>query len=183
MEDTGDSQQGVMQALPAMTTTDILGISCRFPESGNAAEFWENLRCGRDMVTANDKRWPVGIYGLPPRSGKVPDFESFDASFFSVHGKQAQVGTLEIRLWEQRIFHELKLFSTYQQTFLAYQESVAKDISSDTDLSVIHYACKNEIHSYSYCASRIAMPLSRIASRVLNRDAFGPQGRIKILNS
>ena len=43
------------------------------------------------MVTSNDKRWPVGLHGTPPRSGKVPDYEKFDASFFSVHGKQAQV--------------------------------------------------------------------------------------------
>ena len=92
--------------LPTMTKADIMGISCRLPESANVAEFWSNLRTGRDMVTSNDKRWPVGIYGLPPRSGKVPDYESFDASFFSVHGKQAQVrhslspnGSLISALW------------------------------------------------------------------------------------
>ena len=43
------------------------------------------------MVTSNDLRWPVGLHGTPPRSGKVLDYEKFDAPFFSVHGKQAQV--------------------------------------------------------------------------------------------
>ena len=78
----------------AMAAVDIVGLSCRFPESANAAEFWENLREGRDMVTSNDSRWPVGLHETPPRFGKVPDYERFDASFFSVHGKQAQVRRL-----------------------------------------------------------------------------------------
>lgn len=46
---------------------------------------------GKDMVTADDRRWPVGFQGLPPRTGKLPGFDKFDAAFFSVHGKQAQV--------------------------------------------------------------------------------------------
>jgi fatty acid synthase len=33
----------------------------------------------------------VGLHGLPPRTGKLPGFDRFDATFFSVHGKQAQV--------------------------------------------------------------------------------------------
>ena len=73
---------------------DIIGLSCRFPESNGPAEFWANLMDGTDMVTCDDRRWPVGFQGLPPRSGKLPGFDKFDASFFSVHGKQAQVNSL-----------------------------------------------------------------------------------------
>ena len=67
------------------------GLSCRLPESSRASAFWQNLAKHRDMVTSNDLRWPVGLHGTPPRSGKVLDYEKFDAPFFSVHGKQAQV--------------------------------------------------------------------------------------------
>jgi fatty acid synthase len=70
---------------------DIIGLSCRFPESNGPEEFWNNLMDGTDMVTCDDRRWPVGFQGLPPRSGKLPGFDKFDAAFFSVHGKQAQV--------------------------------------------------------------------------------------------
>ncbi|CAK0786732.1 hypothetical protein CVIRNUC_009946 [Coccomyxa viridis] len=69
---------------------DIIGLSCRFPESNSPAEFWNNLMTGKDMLTADDRRWPVGFQGLPPRTGKSPGFDKFDAAFFSVHGKQAQ---------------------------------------------------------------------------------------------
>ena len=43
------------------------------------------------QVTESDQRWPVGFVGLPPRNGKLPGFDKFDAGFFSIHGKQANV--------------------------------------------------------------------------------------------
>ena len=43
------------------------------------------------MVTDNDRRWPSGLHGTPARFGKLVEYHLFDAPFFSVHGKQAQV--------------------------------------------------------------------------------------------
>lgn len=38
----------------------ISGISGRFPESDSMEEFKNNLFAGVDMVTEDDRRWPVG---------------------------------------------------------------------------------------------------------------------------
>ena len=35
---------------------DLLGFSCRFPESRSPAQFWDNLASGRDMVTEDSQR-------------------------------------------------------------------------------------------------------------------------------
>ncbi len=43
------------------------------------------------MQTQDDRRWPVGQLKTPPRSGKLPDYDKFDASFFTVHAQQANV--------------------------------------------------------------------------------------------
>ena len=43
------------------------------------------------MCSQDERRWPVGLYGTPERFGKLVEYNRFDASFFSVHGKQAQV--------------------------------------------------------------------------------------------
>lgn len=43
------------------------------------------------MVTENARRWPVGLHETPKRFGKLIEYHLFDAPFFSVHGKQAQV--------------------------------------------------------------------------------------------
>lgn len=39
----------------------ISGISGRFPESENIDELKENLYNNVDMVTEDDRRWPVGM--------------------------------------------------------------------------------------------------------------------------
>ncbi|ALC38282.1 v-2-k05816, partial [Drosophila busckii] len=71
----------------------ISGISGKFPESSNIAEFKYNLLNGIDMVTNNPRRWEAGIYGLPERMAKMKDedLEKFDDKFFSVHQKQAEL--------------------------------------------------------------------------------------------
>ncbi|CAI6345632.1 unnamed protein product [Macrosiphum euphorbiae] len=76
----------------------ISGISGRLPESNSIAEFRENLFAGVDMVTDDDRRWPAGLYGLPSRTGKLKGLEYFDANFFGVHAKQAEVMDPQLRL-------------------------------------------------------------------------------------
>lgn len=67
----------------------ISGISGRFPEADNIDELKTNLYEHVDMISADDRRWPQGLYGLPTRTGKIKDLSLFDAQFFGVHGKQA----------------------------------------------------------------------------------------------
>ncbi|RWS04982.1 fatty acid synthase-like protein [Dinothrombium tinctorium] len=46
----------------------VSGISGRFPESDNIDELSKNLFENVDMITEDDRRWPIGLYGLPTRS-------------------------------------------------------------------------------------------------------------------
>lgn len=39
-----------------------------------------------------------GIHGLPTRTGKLKNLEYFDANFFGVHAKQAEVMDPQLRL-------------------------------------------------------------------------------------
>ena len=76
----------------------ISGISGRFPESDSMGEFAQNLLAGVDMVTDDDRRWPVGLYNLPHGSGKIKHLEKFDSQFFGVHGKQTNSMDPQIRM-------------------------------------------------------------------------------------
>lgn len=40
----------------------------------------------------------LGLYGLPPRNGKLKDISKFDAAFFGVHPKQANTMDPQLRL-------------------------------------------------------------------------------------
>lgn len=76
----------------------ITGVSGRFPEANSIDEFASNLFDGIDMVTADDRRWPQGQYGLPTRNGKLKEVDRFDAAFFNVHPKQAHNMDPQLRL-------------------------------------------------------------------------------------
>ncbi|XP_052131364.1 fatty acid synthase-like [Frankliniella occidentalis] len=83
------------------TNTDeivISGLSGRLPESNSIEEFKDQLFAGVDLVTADDRRWPTGLHGLPERTGKLKDLEHFDAQFFGVHAKQARVMDPQLRM-------------------------------------------------------------------------------------
>ena len=76
----------------------ISGIACRFPESNNIEEFWNNLVQNIDMVTEDDRRWTPGLYGLPRKNGKVKNAECFDAGFFSIPPKQVNKLDPQLRM-------------------------------------------------------------------------------------
>lgn len=76
----------------------ITGISGRLPESSNIEEFKQQLFDGIDLVTDDERRWPSGLYGLPTRTGKLKDISQFDATFFGVHAKQANVMDPQLRM-------------------------------------------------------------------------------------
>ena len=89
-----DSGPKVEHQMPEWEMKDdivISGISGRFPESDNIDELRDNLYNNVDMVTEDERRWPFGLYGLPTRGGKIKDSTKFDAQFFEVHGKQANL--------------------------------------------------------------------------------------------
>ncbi|XP_034937434.1 fatty acid synthase [Chelonus insularis] len=76
----------------------ISGFSGRLPECENIEEFKRHLFDGIDMVTDDERRWPSGLHGLPARSGKLKDLSTFDATFFGVHSKQANVMDPQLRI-------------------------------------------------------------------------------------
>lgn len=76
----------------------FLLLQGRLPQSSNIEEYKQNLMNGIDMVTEGGSRWTTGIYGLPRRFGTIKDLDKFDASFFGVHSKQANVLDPQLRL-------------------------------------------------------------------------------------
>ncbi|KAJ8688225.1 hypothetical protein QAD02_024020, partial [Eretmocerus hayati] len=76
----------------------ISGFSGRLPESSTIEEFKQQLFDGIDLVTDDERRWPSGIHGLPARTGKIKELAKFDATFFGVHAKQANVMDPQLRI-------------------------------------------------------------------------------------
>ena len=69
----------------------IIGMSGRFPDASNPDEFWHNLIAGKDSITrfpANST--PAGEKRVGARS-VLKDPDLFDAAFFGIYPKEAEV--------------------------------------------------------------------------------------------
>ncbi|CAG2165166.1 unnamed protein product [Oppiella nova] len=77
----------------------ISGIAGRFPESDNMDEYAKNLFDNIDMVTEDDRRWPIDLNsGIVGRSGKLKEIDKFDSVFFSTFGLLADAMDPQARI-------------------------------------------------------------------------------------
>ena len=88
----------------------VVGLAGRFPQARNVAEYWENLRSGRECLTEFTEG-EIEAAGVPRRSlsedrvrsrGVLPGAECFDPAFFGFSPREA-----EILDPQQRVFLEL----------------------------------------------------------------------------
>ncbi|MBG0566155.1 SDR family NAD(P)-dependent oxidoreductase [Actinoplanes aureus] len=97
----------------------IIGLSCTFPGSADAEEYWDNLVHGRVMfrdVPAG--RWDADRFYHPDRArtdttycrqgGFLDDIERFDALFFTISGRDAEVSDPQHRLFLQEAWNALE---------------------------------------------------------------------------
>jgi len=78
----------------------IIGLSCRFPGAKNAEAFWENLKNGVESITffTDDELLAAGIDpallddpNYVRARGALEDVDLFDASFFGVSPREAEI--------------------------------------------------------------------------------------------
>ncbi|MEW2554403.1 type I polyketide synthase [Streptomyces zhihengii] len=72
----------------------VVGMSCRVPGAEDVRSFWRMLREGRHAISgAPPGRWPADIDELArhPQAGFVDGVADFDAEFFGVSPREAQV--------------------------------------------------------------------------------------------
>ena len=69
----------------------IVGYSLRGPYCSSVAEYAEALEAGEDLTTT-DTRYPSGMYGLPPRQGRMKekDLNDLTPTFFGLSRKMAE---------------------------------------------------------------------------------------------
>ncbi|WP_160717046.1 SDR family NAD(P)-dependent oxidoreductase [Chitinophaga solisilvae] len=93
----------------------VIGISGQFPQSADAAAFWQNIAEGKDCITVvPEKRWSVAQYYDPVLSpgksnskwmGAVTDADCFDPLFFSISPVEAMVMDPQQRLFLENCWH------------------------------------------------------------------------------
>ncbi|MBU6398819.1 MAG: SDR family NAD(P)-dependent oxidoreductase [Verrucomicrobia bacterium] len=108
---SGDSARGLDIA--------IVGMAGRFPDAADLEQFWENLAAGHDAVREIPKaRWDVTPHFDPDRKktgttyckwgGALEGVDQFDAAFFSISGREAEVMDPQQRLFLEACWHALE---------------------------------------------------------------------------
>ncbi|HET8891422.1 MAG TPA: SDR family NAD(P)-dependent oxidoreductase [Candidatus Angelobacter sp.] len=95
----------------------IIGIHGYYPHSGNLAEYWENLKQGRDLIDlVPSSRWDYEAYYHPEPAaaadgkiyckwgGFLDDYDKFDPQFFKISAEEARVMDPQERLFLQSVW-------------------------------------------------------------------------------
>ncbi len=95
----------------------LIGLACRLPGAPDASAFWSNLIEGIDGVgRLGDDRWDTGALvgtGDQPEPGRMRtadggflnDIKSFDAAFFGISGREAELLDPQQRLLLETAWH------------------------------------------------------------------------------
>jgi len=95
----------------------VIGIACRFPGTSNHAEFWQNLRNGKESISffSASELLAAGLnLELISQSnyirakGICKDADQFDPDFFKISRRQAEILDPQHRLLLQSIWHALE---------------------------------------------------------------------------
>ncbi len=95
----------------------VIGMAGRFPGAKNIAEFWENLKNGKETITffTDDELLKEG--GSPEllanknyvkAAGMVDNIEYFDAAFFGYPPKEAEILNPQIRIFYECVYEALE---------------------------------------------------------------------------
>jgi len=95
----------------------VIGMSARFPDAPSVEHFWQNLAAGRNSIR-EITRWDMGdIYDPHPQTmGKsiskwgafLDDISNFDAAFFNISPREAEVMDPQQRLFLEEAWRVLE---------------------------------------------------------------------------
>lgn len=116
----------------------LVGLSGRFPKSGNAEDLFNNLLQRVDMVQPGAKtprRYPRGLCKLPDQHGVINEIDKFDAGAFSIAPIQAKLMDPQVRILLEVVSEAL------------FDAGLTPSDIKDTNAGVFVGCCGSDTHS------------------------------------
>ncbi len=157
----------------------VIGIAGRYPGAKDMAEFWANLKAGKDSVTEIPaERWRNGVLeGIVSPSGRpisrwggfIDDVDCFDSQFFRVSPREAQWLNPQERLFLETCWTAIEDAGYTPETLVPEQGS-----NKRRDVGVFVGVMHND---YALIAAEIVnrgqvMPLSMNHAPIANRVSY-----------
>lgn len=90
------------------TNIAISGMAGRFPKCNSVNEYEKHLYEGVDMINERDEsRFQCGLWGLPPRAGRLPALDEFDCEFFGIPAEQANFVDFQLRILYEVVYESI----------------------------------------------------------------------------
>ncbi|CAG2113251.1 unnamed protein product [Medioppia subpectinata] len=131
----------------------VSGMSGRFPLSDTTDEFAKNLFSGVDMVTEDDSRWPIGLYDMSGRMGKLDCYKDFDSPFFGLNDQIIAASDPQARMllevaYEAMMDAALASMKTLYSSRISFANdfkgpSLVVDTACSASLSALTLACND----------------------------------------
>jgi acyl transferase domain-containing protein len=112
---------------PGNETVAVIGMAGRFPGAKNLEEFWHNLREGIESVSffKDDELQESMLDGPPPRDDPnfvkaravLEDADLFDAAFFGVNSKEAEIMEPQHRIFLECAWESLEIAGYNPDTY------------------------------------------------------------------
>ncbi|WP_439515180.1 SDR family NAD(P)-dependent oxidoreductase [Oceanibaculum nanhaiense] len=107
------------QTPEARGTVAVIGASGQFPKADDLEAFWENIRSGRDCIEeVPADRWDIARHYHPDPHhpdatyckwmGALSDIDRFDAGFFTMTPREAELTDPQQRLFLQHAWHAIE---------------------------------------------------------------------------
>lgn len=120
VEGAGEASRGLTGAVSSVPhDVAVIGLHGRYPGAADLAEFWENLKSGKDCVTeVPADRWRMERFFSSDRTlkgktytrwgGFLTDIDKFDALLFSIAPKEAELMDPQERLFLEQVWATLE---------------------------------------------------------------------------
>jgi len=167
-EDRGRSSKMLVD-----TDIAVIGLTGRYPQANSVAEFWENLKNGKDCITEIPKhRWDHDRYFDPDQDkpgktsckwgGFIDGVDQFDPLFFNISPREAALMDPQGRLFLETVWH---LFEESGHTRERLQQRYEGKVGVFVGAMYQHYhlldaepdsASTVSLSSYSAIANRVS---------------------------
>ena len=125
----------------------IIGLSGIYPGANNIADFWENLKAGKDSITEIPaERWNVPEFYHEQKGKKgtsyskwggfVNDIDKFDSLFFNISPREASMMDPQERLFLQTAWHAIEDAGYTKKKLQNIGKNAATDIGGNVGVFV-----------------------------------------------
>ncbi|WP_110932791.1 SDR family NAD(P)-dependent oxidoreductase [Paenibacillus bouchesdurhonensis] len=152
----------------------VVGMAGRMPQSKTLEQFWEHLKAGRDLVTEVPmERWDWReYYGDPIQEknktkakwgGFVNDIDKFDARFFKIAAREAELMDPQQRCMLELAWHTIEHAGYSMASLSGSRTGVFVGVAANTDYNDLINREAEETEAYQSTGVAISVLVNRIS--------------------